>query len=107
MKLVGGICGDIYSIAGVGKGLGASESEIQFAFEEHKRLLKVVPVRRRASPGRDMHIDQTKPPIGVVASKQNGVCVADYSDMRNVLTVSIRDGKHPAQIIGGNLRTCL
>jgi hypothetical protein len=53
-----------------------------------------------------MHINQTKAAIGVIAGEQNGVRVADNSDMRSLLTVRLRDGESPTEIISRNLRTC-
>jgi len=64
-----------------------------------------MPVRRRPSARRHMHINQTKAAIGVIAGEQNGVRISHDTDMRNLLVVSLRQCKSPPEIISRNLRT--
>jgi hypothetical protein len=48
-------------------------------------------------------INQTKLSRSVIAGKQYGVRIAHYSDVRNLLAVSLRQCKAPPQIIHRNL----
>jgi hypothetical protein len=52
-----------------------------------------------------MHINQTKLSSSVFAGEQYGVGIAHNSDVRSLLTVSLREYNDPPQIIRGNLGT--
>lgn len=64
---VGRIGGNVYGFAASHDRLLTAEGSFDLAFENRKRLFKVVTVRTWASTRRDQHIDQAIATIGVVA----------------------------------------
>jgi hypothetical protein len=60
----------------------AAKGGFNFTFEDGKRFLEVVAMRRRPAAWRNMHVDEAKTTVGVVASKQSGVSVSHDSDVR-------------------------
>jgi hypothetical protein len=66
---------------------GATENDIEFAFQQRECLFKVVTVRRRASTGRNVHVDQTELARGVSSGEKNRIRVSDYADVRALAVV--------------------
>jgi hypothetical protein len=62
--------------------LHASECSLDLTLKQDERLLKVVPVRRRAAAWWDVHIDKAETPRCVFPGKKDGVSVSYQSDMR-------------------------
>ena len=83
----------------------AAEGELDLAFEDGEHLLEVVPVRRRAAAGRDVHVDQAVATSGVVAREQDRVGVSDEPDVGQALVgVGPRDRQAPFGIVGRDRR---
>jgi hypothetical protein len=60
-----------------------------------------MPVGRRTAAGRDVHVNETVPAIGVVPGKQNRVGIPDESYVRKALIgLWSRDFEFPPGVIG-------
>ena len=62
----------------------AAERGLHLTFQKDKGLLEVMPMGRRASTGRNMHIDDAKSSVGLLSSNGDGVGIADHTDVRKV-----------------------
>jgi hypothetical protein len=92
---------DIYGFARSQHYLRATEGCLEFAFEDDERFLEIVPVRRGAASGRNMHIDQAELARGIVARKENRVCIAYHAEVANIFPgVRSRGGEFPAEVVG-------
>jgi hypothetical protein len=77
VKLVRGVSGDIRCLAGVQDRFLATESHFDLTVENGKHLLKIVPVRWRASSGRDKHVNEAIAARRVLARQNDRVGIAD------------------------------
>ena len=85
--------------------LCATEGCLDFAFEDGERLLEIVPVRRRAASGRNMHIDQAESACSIVARKKNCICISYQADVANIFArVGSHAGEFSAQVVGRKSR---
>jgi len=75
-KLVRGVGWDMYGLARPHHHRCAAEGGLDFAFEDAERLLEIVPVRRRAASGRNMHVDQAKSARGLFSRKENSIRIS-------------------------------
>ena len=66
MKLVRSVRRDIYRIARTNNGFVAAERYVKFAIENDECFLEVVPVRRRPTAWRNVHVDETELTVGVL-----------------------------------------
>jgi hypothetical protein len=64
--------------------LDTAKGELQFAHKNGECLFEVMAVRRWASSGWDVHIDEAKTPRSVSPSKKDGVGVSNNPDVRKV-----------------------
>ena len=72
---------DIHGLARSHHRLRAAEGRLEFTFEDDERLLEIVPVRRGASPGRDVHIDEAELARRIVARKENRISIPNDADV--------------------------
>lgn len=61
--------------------LRSTKGYFDFTIQENERFFKVVPVRRRTTTRRDMHIDKAEPSTRVLSAQNDRVGVSDQSDM--------------------------
>ena len=76
---------DIYSLTRSKHHLRTTKGGLEFAFEDGECLLEIVPVRRRAALGRNMHIDQAELACSIVAREENRICITNDADVANIL----------------------
>jgi hypothetical protein len=80
-----------------------AEVELDLAFEDGEHLLEVVPVRRGAAAGRDVHVDEGVLAGGVVTGHQDRVGVADKADVsKRFVVVGSCDGKVSVQVMANH-----
>jgi hypothetical protein len=78
---------DVHSVAAPHHRLLPAERRLDLAFQHNKSLFKIMPVRCRASAGRNMHIDDAKPSARIRARDRNRVRVPHQPDVRQALIV--------------------
>src|SRR5262249_25519242 len=105
MELMRGVRWDVDRLACADHHFLPAKRGLEFAFQNDKGFFKIVAMRRRPASGRNMHIDQTELPGRVVTGEQNGISVADYTDMNLVLVAWASQSHMSAEVIGRNLRT--
>ena len=105
MKLVGRVCRDVDGFARAYGGFSASEGSFNLAFEQDECLFEVVAVRRRATLGRNVHVDEAETASGVFAREEDRICVPDQANVRQgFVLVWARDGEGSAEIVGRDRR---
>ena len=57
------------------------------ALKQDERLFEVMPVRRRPSTRRNVHINQTKPLSSIFPGEQNRIRIAHKPNMRKIITI--------------------
>src|SRR5208282_544088 len=97
VKLVGSVGRNVECLAGVHDRFLAAKSCFHIAFEQDESFLEVVPMRRRPSAWRDMHIDHAEASIRLLARDCDGVGIADQTDVRQV--VGLRQCKIASEIV--------
>jgi hypothetical protein len=68
--------------------LDAAKSELQFAHKNGECLFEIMAMRRWASPGWDVHIDQAETARSVSPGKKDGVGISKDPDVKK-LSVSV------------------
>ncbi len=93
---------DAYSLAGVHGRFFSAEGGFNLAFQDGEGFLEVVPMRRWAAPGRNVHVDQAITAAGVGGREEDGVGVSNESDVREALVrIGPRDLEAAGKVIGG------
>ena len=87
MKLVRRIRRNVDCIAGAHDRFRSTEGSFQLTFEQDKGLFEIVAMGWRATPRRDMHIDDTKSSIGGIAIDKQGVGISHDADVAQVLVL--------------------
>ena len=66
----------------------APEGGFHLAFEEDEGILEVMPVPRRTTARRDVHVDDAKTFSSLLAGHGDGVGISYQSDVREVVGLS-------------------
>ena len=83
----------------------SAEGGFDLTFQEGEGFLEVVPMRRRTAPGRNMHVDEAIATVSIGARKQNGVGIADKSDVGQAFVgIGPRDLETVFEVVGGKRR---
>jgi hypothetical protein len=82
---MGSVGRNIQRSPGPNNRLLAAERNFHLALKKNERLFEVMTVRPRTATQRNMHVNQAKPPIRVIARNGDRVRVPYNSDMREVL----------------------
>src|SRR5882724_1023127 len=104
LELVRGVGRNIDYLAGPHRLLLAAKRGLDFAFQNRERLLKIVPMRRRAAAGRNVHVDQAVTPGGVLTREKNRVCVASHANVRKRRIVRVSKREAARRIVWRNAR---
>ena len=81
MKLMRCVCRDVGGLAGSHHRFRAPESDLDLAFENAEHLLEIVAMRRRASAGRNKHVDEAIASGGLLSGQEDRVSVARQPDV--------------------------
>ena len=76
VKTMGGVGGNVDGVARLHDRFLTTKRRFHFAFQENEGLLEVMPMRRRASSRRNMHIDYAEPPGCLRSGNGDGVGVS-------------------------------
>jgi hypothetical protein len=85
----------------------AAKVSLQLALQHNETLLEIMPMRRRPTTRRNMHINQTKPPRRILPRQQNRVSVPHQSYVRQLRIIRLHNHQPPRQIIRRNPSTAL
>src|SRR6266446_3819635 len=94
---MGSVGRNIQCVASVHGRLLATEGRFHLTFEQDKGLLEVMPMRRWPAAWRDVHINYAEAFIRIFARHDDGVGVADQTDMRKV--VGLRQGEPAFEVV--------
>ena len=94
---------DVDGVAGSRHIFRSTERHFDFALKDGEGLFEVMTMRRRAAAGRDMHIDKTEAPRGVLAGEEDGIGIANYAEVGQVLVgVGLCAGESTAEVVRRN-----
>src|SRR5579862_4922348 len=86
--------------------LCAAKGELQFALEQGECLFEVVPMGRRASSWRNVHIDEAEAARCVIPGQEDGVGVANHSDVRKLsVTIGLCNCEGTVEVVCRDRRT--
>jgi hypothetical protein len=78
----------------------AAEGGLYLAFKDDKGLFEVVAVRRWASAGWNVHVDKAEATGGPPSGEQDGVGVADETDVEKVWLIGADEGEAAGEVVG-------
>src|SRR5947209_5196053 len=84
VKLMRSVGGNVQSVSGTYDRLLATECCLHLTLEQDRGLLEVVSMGWRPATWRDVHIDDTKLSIGILARHGDGVGITDQPNVREV-----------------------
>ena len=83
----------------------AAKGGFDFTFEDGKRFLEVMAMRRRAASRRDVHVNEAITAGGVIAAEQNGIGVPHESDVAKApVLFRVRSRKIAEEVVRRNRR---
>src|SRR5215469_12139413 len=95
-----GVGGHVDRGTGRGSTRRTTEGEFKVSLGNYESLLEVVAVRRRATPGRDIHVYKREVTGGIVTSKEHCVGVAHNRDVGQTWVVRLGHRQLAPEIIG-------
>jgi len=102
------ISGDVERLASSPNRPRSPESEFDFPFKDREHLLEIVPMKRRPSARRNVHVNQTVTASSVAAAYQNRVSITGKRDVgESVFCIRPDYGEFSMEIIGRNRRSLL
>src|ERR1700677_1274783 len=85
MELVRSVRRNIDCVASLDQRLFPAKCSLHLPFKKDKSLLEVMAMRPRAAAGRNVHVDNAKASVGLVAGHRDGIGISHYADVRKTL----------------------
>src|SRR6202451_4643446 len=105
MKLVRSVRGDVDGVASLDDGFLSTKGGLHLSLKKDESLLEVMAMRPRATAGRNMHVDDAKASVGLVAGHGDGIGISHDADVRKTLIgIGLSKGEVALRVIGRNRR---
>src|ERR1017187_6399243 len=101
MELVRSVRRDVDGVASLDDGFLSTKGGLHLSLKKDESLLEVVAMRRRATARRNVHIDDAKASVGLVAGHRDGIGVSHDADVRKTLIrIGLSNGEAALRVIG-------
>src|ERR1700689_5307925 len=101
MKLVRSVRGDVDGVASLDDGFLSTKGGLHLSLKKDESLLEVVAMGRRATAGRNVHVNDAKASVGLVAGHGDGVGVSYDADVRKTLIrIGLSNGEGALRVVG-------
>src|ERR1700688_3406715 len=85
MELVRSVRRDIDSVAGLDGRFLSTKSSLHFSLKQDERFLEVMAMRPGATAGRNVHVNDAKASVSLLAGHRDGIGISHDADMRKTL----------------------
>ena len=86
VKLMRRIGWNVNCVAGLHHAFLSAKRGLDFAFNDDKGFLEIMPVWRRSAARRNVHVDQAITAVGIIGREQNGISVSDQTNVWQIRT---------------------
>src|SRR6204780_457369 len=101
MELMRSVRGDVDGVAALDDGFLSTKGRLQLSLKKDESLLEVVAMRRRATAGRNVHVDDAKATVGLVAGHRDGIGISHDADVRKTLIhIGPSNGEGALRVVG-------
>src|ERR1700685_294619 len=101
MKLVRSVRGDVDGVASLDDGFLSTKGGLHLSLKKDESLLEVVAMWRRATAGRNAHVDDAKASVGLVAGHGDGIGISHNADVRKTLIrIGLSNGEGALRVVG-------
>src|ERR1017187_9347028 len=105
MELVRSVRRDVDGVASLDDGFLSTKGGLHLSLKKDESLLEVVAMRRRATAGRNVHVDDAKASVGLVAGHRDGIGISHDADVRKTpIRIGLSNGEVALRVVGRNGR---
>src|ERR1035438_10300837 len=101
MELVRSVRRDVDGVASLDDGFLSTKGGLHLSLKKDESLLEVVAMRRRATAGRNVHVNDAKASVGLVAGDGDGIGISHDADVRkSLIRIGLRNGEGAFRVVG-------
>src|SRR6202167_3838488 len=101
MKLVRSVRGNVDGVASLDDGFLSTKSGLDLSLKKDESLLEVVAMWRGSTAGGNVHVDDAKASVGLVAGHRDGIGISHDADVRKTLIrIGLSNGEGALRVVG-------
>src|ERR1035438_1353631 len=105
MELVRSVRRDVDCVASLNNGLFPPKGSLHLSLKQDESLFKVVTMRSRAAARRNVHVDNAKASVGLIAGDRDGIGISHDANMRKALIrIGLGNGEVALEVVRGKGR---
>jgi hypothetical protein len=101
MELVRSVGGDVDGVASLDDGFLSTKGGLDLSLKKDESLLEVVAMRARATTRGNVHVDDAKASVGLVAGHRDGIGISHDAYVRKTLIrIGLSNGEVALRVVG-------